>query len=68
MKPPSVCRVCAPSPVRLFDFHPLHRFWFVGSVQQLFPDDWPVLLSDSQSSSTVIPSIPGATFIGLHPP
>src|ERR1035437_8230144 len=31
-----------PSTVRLGDFHPPHRLRLVGSVQQLFPDGWPV--------------------------
>src|SRR5205807_3388288 len=28
---------------RFGDFHPPHRLWFVGSIQQLFSDHWPVL-------------------------
>jgi len=31
-------------PFRLRDFHPSRRFRFVGSVQQLLPNDRPVLL------------------------
>src|SRR5580698_1762522 len=30
--------------IRLRDFHPLNRLRFIGSAQQLFPDDWPMLL------------------------
>src|SRR6266446_9621042 len=29
--------------VRFGDFHPPHRLGFVGSIQQLFSDHWPVL-------------------------
>jgi len=29
--------------VRLGDFHPSHRLRFIGPIQQLFPDGWPVL-------------------------
>ncbi len=41
----------AHSTVRLRDFHPLHRLWSVGSAQDLFPADWPVQFSRSQTSS-----------------
>src|SRR3981189_2579313 len=33
-----------PSAIRLRDFHPPHRFRFVGSVQQSLPKGRPVLL------------------------
>ena len=32
-----------PSAIRLLDFHPSHRFRFVGPVQQLLPNGQPVL-------------------------
>jgi hypothetical protein len=31
------------SSVRLGDFHPPHRLRFIGPVQQLFPNGWPML-------------------------
>jgi len=34
--------------VRLRDFHPFHRLWCVGSVEELFPDGWPVLFQVSR--------------------
>jgi hypothetical protein len=33
-----------PSAIRLRDFHPPHRFRFIGPVQQLLPNGRPVLL------------------------
>src|SRR5205809_1119062 len=35
--------------VRLGDFHPPYWLRFVGPVQQLFPDGWPVLLEGIDS-------------------
>src|SRR3989442_10338586 len=54
--------------VRFGDFHPPHRLRFVGPVQQLFSDYWPVLfqvvgvLTDGDSVHSP------ATFITLHLP
>src|SRR6516164_2359898 len=55
-----------PSSVRLFNFYPPYGFRFVGPVQQLFPNRWPVLLPiageflDGHSVNS------RTTFVGLH--
>jgi hypothetical protein len=57
-----------PSSIRLRDFHPPHRFRFVGPVQQLLPNSRPVLL---QIVAKLIDSHPvdaGATFVAPHLP
>ncbi len=54
--------------VRFGDFHPPHRLRFVGSVQQLFPDGWPMLFQIVGDSADSHPVDARTTFIGLHPP
>src|SRR4030095_5352852 len=54
--------------VRLGDFHPPYRLRFVGPVQQLFPDGWPVLLQVILDSADGHPVNAWTTFIGLHLP
>src|ERR1017187_9882901 len=56
-----------PSSVRLADFHPHHRLRLVGSVQQLFPDGWPVLLQVIRDFVDGHPIDTWTTFVGLHP-
>jgi hypothetical protein len=54
--------------VRLGDFHPPHRFRFIGPVQKLFPDGWPVLFQvilDADDSHSIDA---WTTLIGLHLP
>src|SRR5580700_11335401 len=57
-----------PSSIRLRDFHPPHRFRFVGPVQQLFPNSWPVLLQIVAELIDRHPVDAGATFIAPHLP
>jgi hypothetical protein len=38
--------------VRLGDFHPPHRLRFVSSVEQSFPDGWPMLLQVATELTT----------------
>src|SRR5262245_42252772 len=56
------------SSVRLGDFHPPYRFWFVGSVQQLFPDGWPMLFQVVGDSDDGHPVDARTTLISLHLP
>src|SRR6266852_4712601 len=54
--------------VRFGDFHPPHRLRFVGPVQQLFPDHWPVLFQIVGELVDGDPVYSRATFITLHLP
>ena len=60
-------KLAHPSPVRLLDFHAPYRLRFVGSVQQLFPNGWPVLFQVAAELADGHPVDPRATFISLHP-
>src|SRR2546421_2976566 len=57
-----------PSAIRLRDFHPSHRFRFVGPVQQLLPNDRPVLLQIVAKLIDGHPVDARATFIAPHLP
>src|SRR5262249_1708602 len=52
--------------VRFGDFHPPHRLWFVGPVQQLFSNRWPVLFQVSGELVHGHPVHSRATFITSH--
>ena len=52
--------------VRLGDFHPPHRFRFVGPTQQLVSDHWPVLLQVVGDTADGHAIDARATFISLH--
>jgi site-specific DNA recombinase len=56
----------AHSAVRLRDFHPFHWLWWVGSVEELFADDWPVLFQVSRQFLDGHPVNARAAFVGLH--
>jgi hypothetical protein len=56
------------SSVRLGDFHPPYRLRLVCSVQQLFPDRWPVLLQVVRELPDSHPVDSGTTSIGLYLP
>src|SRR6267378_121720 len=56
----------AHSAVRLRDFHPFHWLWCVGSVEELFADDWPVLFQVSRQFLDGHPVNAWAAFVGLH--
>src|SRR5260370_6392075 len=60
-------KLAHPSPVRLLDFHAPYRLRFVGSVQQLFPNGWPVLFQVAAELADGHPVDPRATFISLYP-
>src|SRR5215475_4836927 len=57
-----------PSSIRLRDFHPSHRFRFVDPVQQLLPNDRPVLLQVVTEFINGHPIDPGATLVASHLP
>ena len=57
-----------PSSIRLLDLHTPYRLRFVGAVQQLFPDGWPVLLQVAVELAGGHPVDPCTTFISLHSP
>src|SRR5882757_878255 len=57
-----------PSSIRLRDFHPSHRFRFVGPVQQLLPSGRPVLLQIVAELIDRHPVDTRATFVALHLP
>src|SRR6266567_2637240 len=65
---PSTLGLTSPSSIRLRDSHPSHRFRFVGPVQQLFPDDWPVLLQIVAKLIDHHPVDACATFVAHHLP
>src|ERR1035438_10770870 len=46
----------------------LTRLRFIGPVQQLFPDGWPVLLQVVLDSDDGHPVNARTAFVGLHPP
>src|SRR5215471_1525112 len=52
--------------VRFGDFHPPHRLRFVGPVQQLFSDNWPVLFQVVGELVHGDPIYSRATFITFH--
>src|ERR1039458_4877939 len=54
--------------VRLGDFHPPHWLRFVGPVQQLFSDHWPMLFQVVGELTDGDPVHSRATFITLHLP
>jgi hypothetical protein len=54
--------------VRLRDFHPPHRFRFVGPVQQLLPNGRPVLLQIAAKLINRHPVDACATFVAPHLP
>src|SRR6185312_10005854 len=54
--------------IRLRDFHPPHRFRFVGPVQQLLPNGRPVLLQIVAELIDRHPVDARATFVALHLP
>src|SRR5229473_3564827 len=54
--------------IRLRDFHPSHRFRFVGPVQQLLPNSRPVLLQIVAELIDRHPVDAGATFVAPHLP
>jgi hypothetical protein len=56
-----------PSSVRLLDLHAPYRLRFIGPVQQLFPDGWPVLFQVAAELTDGHPIDSRATFISLHP-
>ena len=56
----------AHSAVRLRDFHPFHWLWCVGSVEELFADDWPVLFQVSRQFLDGHPVDARTPFIGFH--
>src|SRR5262249_51779550 len=56
------------SSVRFRDFYPTYRLWFVGSTQQLFPNDWPVLSQVVGELTNGHPVDARATFVSLHLP
>jgi len=53
------------SPVRLRDLYPFYRLRFIGSTQQLFPDDWPMLFQVLRQLLDGHPVHAGAPFVGL---
>src|SRR6516165_11643451 len=55
-----------PSPIRLWNFYPPHGFRFVGPVQQLFPNHWPVLLQIAGEFVDGHPVNSRTTFVGLY--
>src|SRR6266404_1736528 len=61
-------KLSRPSAVRLRDFHPSHRFWFVGSVQHLLPNDRPVLLQIVAKLIDRHPVDASAAFVASHLP
>src|SRR4029077_12981979 len=54
--------------VRFGDFHPPHRLRLVGSVQQLFPDGWPVLPQIIRERHDRHAVDARTTLVGLHLP
>src|SRR5229473_4009606 len=52
--------------VRLRDSHPFYRLWCVGSVEELFPDGWPVLFQVSRQFLDGHPVDAWTAFVGLH--
>src|ERR1700675_637338 len=57
-----------PSADRLRDVYPSHRFWCVGSVQQLLPNDRPVLLQIVAKLIDRHPVDARAAFVASHLP
>src|SRR4030088_2677537 len=57
-----------PSSIRLRDFHPPHRLWFIGPVQQLLPNGQPVLLEIVAELICRHPVDARATFVAPHLP
>src|SRR3984893_17774542 len=57
-----------PSSIRLRDFHPPHRLWFIGPVQQLLPNGQPVLLEIVAELIDRHPVDARATFVAPHLP
>ena len=53
---------------RLGDFHPSHRLRFVGPVQQLFPDSWPMLFQVVGGFADSHPVNSRAPFVALDLP
>src|SRR5437588_3240422 len=51
--------------VRLRYFYSLHRLWSVGATQQLFTDDWPMLLQIARQLLDGHPVNTCATFVSL---
>src|SRR6266704_1197006 len=54
------------SAVRFRDFHPFYWLWCVGSVEELFADDWPVLFQVPRQFLDGHPVNAWAAFVGLH--
>jgi len=54
--------------VRFGDFYPPHRLWFVGSIEQLFSDCWPVLFQVIRDLVYRHAVNARTTFISLHLP
>src|SRR3974390_898746 len=52
--------------VRFGDFHPPHRLRFIGPIQQLFSDHWPVLFQVARELVHGDPVHSRATFITFH--
>src|ERR1700737_906121 len=57
-----------PSAIRLLDFHPSHRFRFVDPVQQLLPNNRPVLLQVVTEFINGHPIDAGAALVAPHLP
>src|SRR6516225_6757192 len=68
MRGASDAKLSHPSSLRLWDFHPPHRFRFVGPVQQLLPNGRPVLLQIVAKLIDRHAVDASATFVAPHLP